>query len=248
MKIWIGLSFFATAVIGVSGGAWIGSLIHAEDSAVSVEPELMVEEKVEEVEPKQEISIESKPVEAPKVEPQPIVSNTPKTDTQPATNSKVSESTQKTEIKNTSESTPTVKPTYKYSNIHDFEKAYVGWCPKDVPEGEYHLPLRKYVTLGYIDSYVNYRDIDTAVIYAWTLLEGGIGGGIEIFLQEWTNLTQYTIHINHNTREVSWIYRGTAPQPNGPSPEVIEKLNTIIADFKSRMNQLDQRYYAKCGY
>lgn len=148
-----------------------------------------------------------------------------------------------------SSTTAYTAPTYRYTNIHDFEQAYVGWCPQDVPADAFHLPLRKYATLGYIGSYSGYQDFETAVIYSWTLIEGGFGGRtIDIFLQRWTNLTTYIIQVDPATRAVNWVYKGNAPQPNGPSDSIRIQLDGIVTQFRNRMAQLDQQFYAKCGY
>lgn len=141
------------------------------------------------------------------------------------------------------------QPTYKYSDIHDFERAYVGWCPQDVPADAYHLPLRKYATLGYIESYSNYRDFETAVLYAWTLIEGGFGGQVlYVYLQNWTTLTEYVLDVNLKSRTATWKYLGSKPQPNGPSESVRAQLDHVTAQFNTRIAQLDQQFYAKCGY
>lgn len=148
-------------------------------------------------------------------------------------------------------STPQSSPTtYKYSNIHDFEQAYIYHCPQDVPAGEFHLPLRKYVALGYIGSYINYTDINTAAIYAWTLLEGGFGGQpLVIFIQKmttinnWSSLTPFVLIVDTNTRSVRWEYRGNI----GYSQDLVPQLDNLANQLQNRISGLDQQYYAKCG-
>ena len=133
-------------------------------------------------------------------------------------------------------------PTYRFSNIHDFERAYIYQCPQDVPAGEFHLPLPKYVALGYIGSYINYNDLQTAAIYAWTLIVGGFGGQTLEVYPNWAGLSSYPLVVDPATRNVTWKSYVSV------SDDTKAQLETVSAQLQSEIKSLDQQYYAKCGY
>ncbi len=146
--------------------------------------------------------------------------------------------------------TPAPTPSYTYPDIYSFEKAYKGVCPTQVPDGASYGKLNPAVTLGYgIEQYRTYYDLDSASVYAWSLIRGGFGGQpIDIFLQRWTDLTTYILRVDASTRVVSWIYKGSAPQPNGPSDSTKLQLDTLANQLNAKIQQLDQAFYVKCGY
>lgn len=143
-------------------------------------------------------------------------------------------------------------PTYKYSNIVEFERAYLGWCPQDVPEGEFWTKISDIVALGYISSGLYaYNDLDSAARYAWDLIRGGFGGQpLKIYAQKLTdvngylNLTAFTFIVNTSTRGVTWQQEGAW----GDSAKYADQLNSIASQLSTKLIQLDQQFYAKCGY
>lgn len=143
-------------------------------------------------------------------------------------------------------------PSYKYSNIIEFEQAYLGTCPQNVPEGEFWTKISDIVALGYISSGLYaYNDLDSAARYAWDLIRGGFGGQpLKIYAQKLTdisgylNLTAFTFTVNTSTRGVTWQQEGAW----GDSSKYADQLNSIASQLSTKLIQLDQQFYAKCGY
>lgn len=142
--------------------------------------------------------------------------------------------------------------TYRYSNHLDFYRDYAGWCPQDVPADAFHLPLPKYVALGYTDFHSNYKTFEEGALYAYNLASDSFGGQpLYVYIQslldieESSKLRAFVLDVTPGSMSVTWRYMGNAPTY---SQDLVEPLNSLAARFQARLLQLDQQYYTKCGY
>lgn len=251
MKTWVGLTIFATAVVGIVGGVAVNAIVNNKTNLENVTP--IVE--VTDVEEAAEVAVES-PVEtpAPQVDSEPEVApTTPQTATTPKP------STPKTEQPKTTTTTQQTAPTstvqkFKYDVYHEFEKAYVGWCPKKVPADAMNAKLNPAASLGYLmEQYTHYDDMESAALYAWAQYRDSVGWKIYIYIQElykvagWENLTAYALTVDNHTGKVGWEYGGHMRFPNGHPEDKVKRLNELAKQLTVEMDKLDQRFYNKCG-
>lgn len=226
------------AILSISGSTGQLTKIPAADEVV-LSPEVGIAENVTE-----DTAITTPTEVATTPAPEQVRSTPQKSEPKPVTQTPAP-----TPVPTPASSTNTT-PTYTYPDIYSFEEAYNGICPDKVPEGASYGKLNPAVTLGYgVRDYGTYKDLESAAVYAWALIRGGFSGrSVEIYLQRWTNLTAYTLNVDPSSKAVSWVYKGSAPQPNGPSAEVSSKLDALASQLRALLASLDQQFYAKCDY
>lgn len=260
MKTWVGLTIFATAVVGTVSTLSVNALMNT-----NTEP-IVAEELAIEIEEKSTPQTEGEPVEEetkeePLSKPETTPAPTPATQIKPTTTPKPSQAAQsKPETQHKQQATP----TYEFDNRIEFERAYMGWCPQNVPSNAYHQLLSKSSALGYIDiDYSSYKSIDEAAIYAWSWYQGSRVNAksdssyfLTLYFKRMNEViigdngwqyVNFIIQADPFTKTTIWK-RSDGEEVSSLPKNVIQRMDEVALQIKNKMIQLDQQYQAKCGY
>ena len=262
----LGIGLASTAIIG--GGTII--VINAiTDMQQSGEVAIVGEQGGQEGQEAEAITTDSEPnVVEPEqvVEPEKITTPEPEKPTQSATHTPSKPTAPMSQPTVTPQPTPTPAPstpTYKYTNAIEFQRAYMGWCPKDVPADAYHHALPKSIALGYMDiDYFSYKTPEEAAIYVWSWYQGArvnsVNDGsafLDIYYDKMNapiisnnqSYENFVIKADGYTKTVTWDTWDKNGKVKLPQ-DVIKAMDNVTKRIHDKMVQLDQQYYAKCGY
>lgn len=162
---------------------------------------------------------------------------------------------------------PTVK--YKYTSVYEFEEAFRGVCPQDVPDDAWPDKLRPGVALGILHSAYGSKDPLAYADEIWSQMKedpnrGFDGGGIWLFgsdlfdsllgsdgVDQWKYMVGFT--LNWSTKTVDWrrvnedkYYKGK--EGFGTDSDVYIKMERAAKQMTARIRQRESEFKAKCGY
>lgn len=149
-----------------------------------------------------------------------------------------------------------------YSYRGDFEKAYLGVCPQDVPEGVWPDPLFPSVSLGYLSSDVDSHNPEKKIRNVWNyyLIGRGFGDRYQFASSDdfgvgtsgsynghlATSNVAFVLDWTHKTVDWKPLF-DSSPSKDYWNAEMQSKLDALAVRMTTYLRELDARFKAKCG-
>lgn len=258
MKAWVGQAIFAATVVGTVGAVGLNTIINTNN----IEPEIVVEST--DMDTDALISPDSTEI-APEDSAIPEESTTEEPQaTTPTATPQGSVTVEVIKPSKPASSYPTT-PTYKYSYVGDFEQAFMGYCPQDVPEGMWGDKLNPAVALGYSTTsgdkspeakirnvWGTFKTQNFYELYGdnykvgWTSMFGIDTGGSFNGSVMGDNIA-FILHWS--TKTVTWerLWDDSPSKDYWPA-DMRAQFDDIATRMTHHLRYLDNAYTAKCGY